>query len=96
MKNAFNKVGLDHVVLVKVASTAVISKLVGLSKPQTNDAISQAFADGQALRIYRQSPNTRCVRVFVSLKIHLMGSDKVPAKAGPQATRACEPSISSL
>ncbi|KAI0923187.1 hypothetical protein AcV7_005770 [Taiwanofungus camphoratus] len=58
MKNAFNKVGLDHVVLVKVASTAVISKLVGLSKPQTNDAISQAFADGQALRIYRQSPNT--------------------------------------
>ncbi|PCH39908.1 2-methylcitrate dehydratase [Wolfiporia cocos MD-104 SS10] len=58
IKNAFNKVGIDHVVLVKIASTAVLSKLVGLSREQTNDAVSQAFADGQPLRVYRQSPNT--------------------------------------
>ncbi|KZT09242.1 putative 2-methylcitrate dehydratase [Laetiporus sulphureus 93-53] len=58
LKNAFNKVGIDHVILVKVASAAVTSKLMGLSRAETNAAISQAFADGQPLRIYRQSPNT--------------------------------------
>ena len=61
IKNAFNKVGIDHVVLVKVACAAVVSKLMGLTREQTNDAISQAFADGQPLRVYRQSPNTRYV-----------------------------------
>ncbi|GBE83053.1 2-methylcitrate dehydratase, mitochondrial [Sparassis crispa] len=58
IKNAFNKVGIDHVVLVKIAATAVVSKLMGLTRAQANDAISQAFADGQPLRIYRQGPNT--------------------------------------
>ncbi|KIY44462.1 2-methylcitrate dehydratase [Fistulina hepatica ATCC 64428] len=56
--NSFNRVGLDHVVLVKVASTAVVSKMLGLSRDQTIDAISQAFVDGQSLRTYRHAPNT--------------------------------------
>lgn len=56
--NSFNKVGLDHVVLVKVASTAVVSKLLGLTRDQTVDAISQAWVDGQSLRTYRHAPNT--------------------------------------
>ncbi|OSX59653.1 hypothetical protein POSPLADRAFT_1048152 [Postia placenta MAD-698-R-SB12] len=58
MRNAFNKVGIDHVVLVKVAVAAVVSKLMNLTRAQANDAVSQAFADGQPLRVYRQSPNT--------------------------------------
>jgi len=56
--NSFNRVGLDHVVLVKVASTAVVSKMLGLSESQTADAITQAWVDGQSLRTYRHSPNT--------------------------------------
>jgi len=56
--NSYNKVGLDHVVLVKVASTAVVSKMLGLSEKQTADAITQAWVDGQSLRTYRHSPNT--------------------------------------
>ncbi|KAF2748955.1 2-methylcitrate dehydratase [Sporormia fimetaria CBS 119925] len=58
LENSFNKVGLDHVVLVKLASTAVVSKMMGLSEAQTRDAISQAWVDGQAMRTYRHSPNT--------------------------------------
>ncbi|KAF9010515.1 2-methylcitrate dehydratase [Cyathus striatus] len=56
--NSYNRVGLDHVVLVKVASTAVVSKLLGLSRDQTVDAVSQAWVDGQSLRTYRHAPNT--------------------------------------
>ncbi|CAI4211096.1 unnamed protein product [Parascedosporium putredinis] len=56
--NSYNRVGLDHVVLVKVASTAVISKMLGLSESQTADAVTQAWVDGQSLRTYRHSPNT--------------------------------------
>lgn len=58
LENSFNKVGLDHVVLVKVASTAVVSKMLGLSEAQTRDAITQAWCDGQSMRTYRHSPNT--------------------------------------
>jgi 2-methylcitrate dehydratase len=58
LENSFNKVGLDHVVLVKLASTAVVSKMMGLSEEQTRDAISQAWVDGQSLRTYRHTPNT--------------------------------------
>ncbi|RMD42903.1 hypothetical protein DV735_g2221, partial [Chaetothyriales sp. CBS 134920] len=58
LENSFNKVGLDHVVLVKVASTAVVSKLLNLTEAQTKDAITQAWVDGQSLRTYRHSPNT--------------------------------------
>ncbi|KAL9628301.1 MAG: hypothetical protein Q9164_007326, partial [Protoblastenia rupestris] len=58
LENSFNKVGLDHVVLVKVATAAVVSKMLGLPERQTADAISQAWVDGQSLRTYRHSPNT--------------------------------------
>ena len=57
LENSFNRVGLDHVILVKLASTAVISSLFGLNKEKTIDALSQVFVDGQSLRTYRHSPN---------------------------------------
>ncbi len=57
LENSFNRVGLDHVVLVKVATTAVVTRLLGGSEQQVIDALSQAFVDGQALRTYRHSPN---------------------------------------
>ncbi len=58
LENSFNKVGLDHVVLVKVASTAVVSELLGLTREQTINALSLAWVDGQSLRTYRHAPNT--------------------------------------
>ena len=58
LDNSFNKVGLDHVVLVKVASTAVVCQLLGLSREQTINALSLAWVDGQSLRTYRHAPNT--------------------------------------
>ena len=58
LKNSFNAVGLDHVILVKVASTAVATRLLGGTRDQIIDALSQAFVDGQSLRTYRHSPNT--------------------------------------
>jgi 2-methylcitrate dehydratase len=58
LENSFNKVGLDHVVLVKVATTAVVSQLLGLSREQTIAALSLAWVDGQSLRTYRHAPNT--------------------------------------
>ncbi len=58
LENSFNQVGLDHVVLVKVASTAVVCELLGLSREQTINALSLAWVDGQSLRTYRHAPNT--------------------------------------
>jgi 2-methylcitrate dehydratase len=58
LENSFNKVGLDHVVLVKVATTAVVSQMLGLSREQTIAALSLAWVDGQSLRTYRHAPNT--------------------------------------
>ena len=58
LENSFNRVGLDHVVLVKVATTAVVSRLLGLSESQITDAVSLAWVDGQSLRTYRHAPNT--------------------------------------
>jgi 2-methylcitrate dehydratase len=58
LENSFNRVGLDHVVLVKVASAAVVSNLLNLSKEETINAVSQAWVDGQSLRTYRHAPNT--------------------------------------
>ena len=58
LENSFNKVGLDHVVLVKVASTAVVCQLLGLTCEQTINALSLAWVDGQSLRTYRHAPNT--------------------------------------
>ena len=57
LENSFNRVGLDHVLLVKIASVAVISVILGLNKEQTIDALSRAFVDGQSLRTYRHAPN---------------------------------------
>lgn len=58
LENSFNRVGLDHVVLVKLASTAIACKLLGGTREQIIDAVSHAFVDGQSLRTYRHSPNT--------------------------------------
>jgi 2-methylcitrate dehydratase len=57
LENSFNKVGLDHVVLVKVASTAVVSQMMGLTRDQVLAAVSLAWVDGQSLRTYRHFPN---------------------------------------
>lgn len=58
LENAFNRVGLDHVVLVKVASTAIAAHMMGGTREQVAAALSHAFVDGQALRTYRHAPNT--------------------------------------
>jgi 2-methylcitrate dehydratase len=58
LENSFNKVGLDHVVLVKVASTAVVANMLGCTYDQVVNAVSQAWVDGQSLRTYRHAPNT--------------------------------------
>lgn len=57
LENSFNNVGLDHVILVKVASTAVVGKLLGLTRDQLLNAVSLAWIDGQSLRTYRHFPN---------------------------------------
>ena len=58
LENSFNRVGLDHVLLVKVASAAVAAIMLGASKDQVIDTLSQAWVDGQSLRTYRHAPNT--------------------------------------
>jgi 2-methylcitrate dehydratase len=58
LENSFNRVGLDHVVLVKVASTAVVANMLGCTYDQVVNAVSQAWVDGQSLRAYRHAPNT--------------------------------------
>jgi len=57
LENSFNKVGLDHVILVKVASTAVVAQMMGLTREQILAAVSLAWVDGQSLRTYRHFPN---------------------------------------
>ena len=86
LENSFNRVGLDHVVLVKVASTAVVAKMMGLTREQSLNAVSLAWIDGQSLRTYRHSPNTgsrkswaagdassRAVRLALMAKVGEMG-----------------------
>ena len=58
MENAFNRVGLDHVMLVRIASTAVITQLLGGNREEIMAAVSNAWIDGCALRTYRHAPNT--------------------------------------
>ncbi len=58
LENSFNRVGLDHVVLVKVASTAVVATMLGLTWDEVVNAVSLAWVDGQSLRTYRHAPNT--------------------------------------
>ncbi len=86
LENSFNRVGLDHVVLVKVATTAVVANILGLSRTQIMDAVSLAWVDGQSLRTYRHAPNTgsrkswaagdatsRAVRLALMVKAGEMG-----------------------
>ena len=58
LENSFNRVGLDHVVLVKVASTAVVTQMLGGTREEIVNAVSNAWIDGQSLRTYRHIPNT--------------------------------------
>ncbi len=58
LENAFNRVGLDHVLLVRIATTALITRLLGGTRRQVLDALSNAWIDGGALRTYRHAPNT--------------------------------------
>ena len=58
LENSFNRVGLDHVLLVRVASTAVVASMLGASDEQVVNAVSNAWIDGGALRTYRHAPNT--------------------------------------
>ncbi len=58
LENSFNRVGLDHVILVRVASTAVVTALLGGNREQLVNAVSNAWIDGGALRTYRHAPNT--------------------------------------
>src|ERR1700683_5622211 len=58
LENSFNRVGLDHVLLVRVASTAVVTAMLGGTREQVINAVSNAWIDGGALRTYRHAPNT--------------------------------------
>jgi 2-methylcitrate dehydratase len=58
LENSFNRVGLDHVLLVRIASTAVVTRMLGGTREQIVNAVSNAFIDGGALRTYRHAPNT--------------------------------------
>ncbi|KMZ13443.1 2-methylcitrate dehydratase, partial [Candidatus Burkholderia humilis] len=58
LENSFNKVGLDHILLVKLGSTAVVGQMIGLTRDELINAVSLAFVDGHALRTYRHAPNT--------------------------------------
>ena len=95
LENSFNKVGLDHVVLVKVASTAVVANMLGLSKEEIINAVSLAWVDGQSLRTYRHAPNTgsrkswaagdatsRAVRLALMAKTGEMGYPSVLSAKG--------------
>jgi 2-methylcitrate dehydratase len=58
LENSFNRIGLDHVLLVRVASTAVLTRMLGGTREQVINAVSNAWVDGGALRTYRHAPNT--------------------------------------
>ncbi|HMP71764.1 MAG TPA: bifunctional 2-methylcitrate dehydratase/aconitate hydratase [Kiritimatiellia bacterium] len=58
LENCFNRAGMDHVILVRIATTAVVTAMLGASRDQIINAVSNAWADGGALRVYRHAPNT--------------------------------------
>jgi 2-methylcitrate dehydratase len=95
LENSFNRVGLDHVVLVKVASTAVVAQMLGLTHDEVVNAVSHAWVDGQSLRTYRHAPNTgsrkswaagdatsRAVRLALIAKTGEMGYPSVLSAKG--------------
>jgi 2-methylcitrate dehydratase len=57
LENSFNRVGLDHVILVKIATTAIVTQMLGGEREEIMDGLSQALVDGQSLRTYRHTPN---------------------------------------
>ena len=89
LENAFNRAGLDHVVLVKVASAALSAVILGGDEKQTLAAVSHAWADGQALRTYRHAPNTgarkswaagdACARGVRLALLALRGEGEIPS-----------------
>lgn len=88
LENSFNKVGLDHVLLVKIASTGLVCFLMGGNEEQVKSAISHALVDGQPLRTYRHAPNTSsrkswaagdaCARSILLSKISMSGEMGIP------------------
>lgn len=58
LENSFNRVGLDHVMLVRIASAAVAAQMLGCTREETLNAVSHAWLDGSSLRTYRHAPNT--------------------------------------
>jgi len=58
LDNSFNRAGMDHVILVRIATTAVVTGMLGGNRDQVINAVSNAWADGGALRVYRHAPNT--------------------------------------
>jgi len=58
LENSFNRVGIDHVILVRIASTAVVAQMLGCNREEMLNAVSNAWIDGGALRTYRHAPNT--------------------------------------
>ena len=58
LENSFNRAGLDHVLLVRIASTAVVTRMLGGARDEVINAVSNAWIDGGALRTYRHAPNT--------------------------------------
>ena len=89
LENAFNRAGLDHVVLVKVASAAIAAVIFGGDRPQILSAVSHAWADGQALRTYRHAPNTgarkswaagdACARAVRIALMAMRGEEPIPS-----------------
>lgn len=58
LENSFNRAGMDHVILVRIATTAVVTAMLGGTREHVINAVSNAWADGGALRVYRHAPNT--------------------------------------
>lgn len=93
LENSFNRVGLDHVILVKVATTAIASYLLGGSRTQIMDAVSQAWIDSAPLRTYRHAPNTGSRKSWAagdatSRGVRLAWLTKLGEKGYPQALSA--------
>jgi 2-methylcitrate dehydratase len=79
LENSFNRVGLDHVLLVRVASTAVVTQLLGGTREQIIDALSHAWIDGSSLRTYRHAPNAGPRKSWAAAMLVLKGEIGYPS-----------------
>jgi 2-methylcitrate dehydratase len=86
LENAFNRVGLDHVLLVEVASAAAAGRLLGLDRDELVAVLSNAWVDGHPLRTYRHAPNTGSRKSWAAgdatsrgVRLALLGADLVPS-----------------